>query len=272
MDDPNLPEVEAPEKPWTRYLRVAYFILIGILFSVVTAFAAPSFWYVPVAVLLLVSGFLWLDPRAGASASLPLCLALVFMLIELKPWQWPQPALLDGFVGIVLTLIGLALCLFELLRPDAQIAWKPFAIFTALAFVGFLVDRAFTNRVEIRSFDMSWVADGKDPGGDPADPDSHGQKPIFVFMKIPGALCYDAVFYEPLRQRLNTGEKPTVHVEYNEFRTWGRITSYNVHSIDGLEFNRGRKILIPNPEGYGGTILAATQNGLNQPEPPPCPR
>jgi len=270
------PTVPAPAATWpariSRVLRIAFFILLGAIFSVATAFAAPSFWYVPAAILLFVSGFLWIRPRLGASASLPLCLVLLFMMVVIKFWHWPYPAVLDGVAGILLLMIGAVLCLVEVSRPAGHLETKPFAIVVALIFVGFIADRAFTNRVEVRSLQMNWVAEGKDPIGDPAELSTKGEKPIYVFTNVPRAVCYDVIFSEPLRQRLAALNKPLVKVEYNEFRTWGRITSYNIRSIAGMQFNQGRNVLIPNPEGFGGTMLTSDKTDAVSFDAPPCPR
>jgi len=252
-----------------RILLTLGFLLLGFEFSVFTVQHSPSFWYVPAAALLFFGAFLWFRPRVAASFELPLTLALLLMMLTLAPWHWVANRA-PGLAAIVVLIAAALVCVAQIRRygvTQAALATSVVLLIVALA-----VDRGFTNRVELRGFDMSWTADGIDPVGDPTEVSSKGEKPVIVFLKVGGGFCYDAIFSEDLRRELNSAHKPLVHVVYNEFRTFGRPTGYNIHSVEGMIFNEGRKPVIPNPEGYGGILLAGASADSTDEAPSSCPR
>ncbi|SNS84677.1 hypothetical protein SAMN05421770_102558 [Granulicella rosea] len=249
-----------------RILLTLAFLVLGYEFSLFALQHSPSFWYVPAAVLLFVGGFLWFWPAIAAAFSLPLTLALLLMMLTLGPWRWVANRG-PGFSAILVLLAAAAVCVAQIRRHG--VAQKALTTAVVLLIVALAVDRAFTNRVELRGFDMSWTADGVDPVGDPVEPNAKGEKPVLLFLKVGGGFCYDAIFSEDLRRMLNTEHKPLVHVVYNEFHTFGRATDYNVHSVEGMILNEGRKPVIANPDGYHGILLSG---GDQADAPASCPQ
>jgi hypothetical protein len=65
--------------------------------------------------------------------------------------------------------------------------------------------------------------------------------------------CFDAIFSPELKTQLTATNRPVITVDYNLFKDFGRVRGYNVHSVDGMVFNNGDRIV--RSEGsaaYGG--------------------
>jgi hypothetical protein len=229
---------------------IVYFLLAGLFLTLLASFAGPSFWYVPLGILLSLTAFAWYSPAKGAACSLPPTLGFVFWLIEMRPWQWHEGLVISlGLPAIVFS--ALVLCLFALYKTKPL--WKLTAISVAAIFAALLIDRVFTDRVEVRTVTMQWRVDGRSPNGDETQLGPNGEIPVVIYEQIGGGYCYDAIFSEELKHRLNVNQQNQIKVQYNIFRSFGQETGYNVRTIAGMEFNDDHKSLI-SEGGYGGMI------------------
>jgi len=127
-----------------------------------------------------------------------------------------------------------------------------------LALTSFCVDRAFTNKVEVRTLTMEWTVDGHTPWGEDTELGPHGETPVVIYERIDGAYCYDAIFSDLLKAQLEKSGKQQIKVEYNIFRSFGKDSGYNEHSVDGMVFNEGHKTVV-EADGYGGMTLDSSE-------------
>jgi hypothetical protein len=256
---------------WFILPCVAYFLLAGTFLFFVTSIWGPSFWYVPCAILLALSGLFWLfRPQFGASFSLPLSLVFVIFIWTLRVWSWPG----DRGTALAVTItILLAILLCLLIIKNDGFAPKVFIVSITLVAIAFMVDRLFTNKLEIKTVSMQWTGDGTTPWGDTTQLDPNGKPPVVIYVKVGGSYCYDAVFHEPLKDRLQQFGKKQITVRYNVFKNFGSERAYNIRSVEDVQLNDNRRSLVQDWGGYGGTILASVQDGQKfKSESPSCPR
>jgi hypothetical protein len=256
---------------WFIFPCVAYFLIAGTFLSFLTSIWGPSFWYFPCAILLGASGLLWLfGPRLGASFSLPLSLVFGIFVWTLRVWFWPSDR---GTAIAIATAIFLAifLCLFVITKggffPKAAIV----SLF--LVAIAFAVDRLFTNKLEIRTVSMQWTADGTTPWGEATQLDPNGRPPVLIYVRLGSSYCYDAVFHEPLKERLQQLGKKQIAVQYNVFKDFGSERAYNIRSIENVQLNDDHRSPAQDYGGHGGTLLGSVQDGQKfKSESPNCPR
>ncbi|QHN03170.1 hypothetical protein FTO74_07150 [Granulicella sp. WH15] len=261
--------------PWpSRIFQIfsgTYLFLIGLsLALVLLATGGPSFWYLPAAFLFALSGIAWFRPRLGASFSLLFTLIFFVLLVSLKPWSWPE-ARAKGFAILLVLLLAVAVCLIQISRRGLTLSAVATAAICILLCVA--VDRIFTNRPHIRTLTMDWTADGSTPWTDPIPKGPNGDIPVLIFTVVPNGYCYDAVFSDELRKHLLSLKKNSIRVDYNEFTTFGKPTgTYNIHAVEGLVLNNGRRAVIPTKNSYGGTMMIPTAGMPKTYEPLTCPR
>lgn len=225
----------------------------------------------PCAILLGTSGLLWLiKPQWGASFSLPLSFVFVLFIYTLRVWSWPS----DHGTALVITtaiLVAVLLCFFILTKEGLLPKVLVFSV--ALIAMSIVVDRLFTDKLEIRTVSMQWTGDGSTPWGEATQLDPSGHPPVLVYVKVGERYCYDAVFYEPLKNRLQQLGKKQITVQYNITKDFGSERGYSIRSIEDVQLNDHHKSLVQDGGGYGGTILGSIQDGQTfKSESPNCPR
>ena len=272
--DPLDPPV--PVSPWVaRLLNIfsgLYLFLVGLSIALVLLVTGgPSFWFLPAAGLFALSGILWFRPRVAASFSLLFAILFLSGILTLKPWAWTD-ARPKGFAILVVLLFAVVLCSSAIRRFGFE--WRAFATAIVSILVCVAVDRAFTNKVTLRTLTMDYTLDGTTPWGDPAVPDpTTNTFPVLIYTAVGGSYCYDAIFSEALRQHLQTLNKPTVQVQYSEFSNFGKSTGhYNIHSVDGMVLNNGRTVVVPSKGSYGGTMMMPAMGNPRDMLPVTCPR
>lgn len=252
---------------WFATICCVYLLLFSISAWMMIALGGPSFWYVPCAALLFLSTFLWLNPRRGASSSLPFLLAFVMLLISTRVWDSPGQRWTAFWMSLAL-LLALSMCIAVISATRIAVFWCTLSF--ALIALSFATDRIFTNRVQIRTVQMSYSLDGKTPWSDNTQRDAQGRAPVLVFVRTGEGFCYDAVFYQPLMAKLTASRPNTVQVQYNVFIDFGKERSYNIRSIDGTMLNDENHEIVQQ-DGYGGTTLVPEGDG-HEYVPPKCPR
>jgi hypothetical protein len=265
--------VEEPKSNWWmspafKAVCCTYYLIAGLVLVLLMTFAAPSFGYFPCSILLTACAFFWKWPRQAAAFSLPLVIVFAYSLYVLQIWHWA------GDAGTAIGLIAIVAFFFVpctiVLFLD-RVAWTPMAVAISLVFISFAVDRTWTNKVEVRSVEMGWTADGETPWGGDAQRDAANRPPVIVYVQAGGGYCYDAIFYEPLKVRLKQLGKSKIVVQYNVFKDFGSERGYNIRPVEGFHFNDAKQSLIQDVEGYGGNTLAPSDDGSKY-GPPACPR
>jgi hypothetical protein len=233
-----------------------YFLVIGLAIALVLLNSgAPSFWFLPAALLFALSGLLFFRPRIAASFALLFPLVFLGLLLYLKPWSWPA-ARGKGFSLAFILLLCLGLCLVQIRRHGLATLALVSAALALLVCYG--VDRTFTNRLHITTHTMDRTADGTTPWGDPPTPDPTGQFPVLIYTVVPNGYCYETVYSDDLRKHLLALHKPSIKVDYNEFTTFGSPAGYNIHAVEGLVLNDGRHAVLPIRASYGNTMVIPT--------------
>lgn len=245
-----------------------YYLIAGMALVLLMTFAAPSFAFYHCAILLTLSAFFWKWPRRAAAFSFPFVCVFAYCLYVLEIWHWAGNASTSIGLFCIVTILFVPCSIVLLLD---RIDWKPMVAGGLLVTISFAVDRIWTNKVEIRSIEMGWTADGETPWGGDAQRDAGNRPPVIVYVQAGGGYCYDAIFYEPLKVRLKQLGKSKIVVQYNVFKDFGSERGYNIRSVEGFQFNDAKKSLIQDLEGYGGNILAPSDDGSKY-GPPACPR
>jgi len=240
---------------WTGVVIGLFFCLSGALAILLLLLGTPSFWYFPCAVLWTGFGITWtIRPSLAAGLSVFPVLGIAIMLLQALPNFWRADVLYRVLILCVLAALALIAATFR--KPEAR-RLVPLLISLSLVLAAFLVDRAFTNKVAIHTYSMSWSTNGSAPWGS-VERDERGQTPVVVYRSVGGGYCYDAIFSPELKGKLSDSNRPVVTVEYNVFSDFGRERGYNIRSVDGLVFNEGSRP-VRSSDGYGGYIM----NGPN---------
>jgi hypothetical protein len=228
-----------------------FFCVSGALAILLLLLSAPSFWYLPCAILWTASGFVWMiRPSLAAGLSIFPVLAIAVMVVEALP-NFRQT---DVLYRVLLLCVVVALVLIgaTFRRSEARRV-VPVAISLTLVLLAFVVDRTFTNKLAIHTYSMSWSTSGSAPWGS-VQLDEGGNAPVVIYRSVGGGYCYDAIFSPELKTKLTASGKTAVNVEYNVFSDFARERGYNVHSVDGLVFNDGSRS-VRSGESYGGYIM-----------------
>lgn len=238
----------------SRLVRVSlglFFCLSGALAILLLLLGAPSFWYLPCAILWTACGFVWMiRPSLAAGLSVFPVLAIAVMVVEALPGFRQTDVLYR--VLLLCVVVGLIL-IGATFRSSETRRVIPVAISLGLVLLAFVVDRTFTNKLAIHTYSMNWSTSGSAPWGN-VQLDEKGQPPVVIYRSVGGGYCYDAIFSPELKAKLTASGKTAVNVEYNVFSDFGRERGYNIHSVDGLVFNDGSRS-VRSSESYGGYIM-----------------
>lgn len=96
-----------------------------------------------------------------------------------------------------------------------------------------LINQSHTTRAA-----MHYTLDGTTPWGGSTRRDPQGHPPVLVYQRTgPATYCFDAIFYEPLRQQLLASHPATVAVEFSHYRNYVLARMYAVDSIEGVDLS-----------------------------------
>ena len=208
--------------------------------------AAPSFWYVPCACALVPLGFVWWFCRPSFAAALSVGpLVAAAGLARYLSGTWLVIFIACLIAAVILVLVGI----------HSGPGWK-LPLFISIAFLAaaFCADRLFTNKVSIKTFQMSVALDGKAPWGEVGPEWQDGTAPIVLYRRVGTSYCYTAFKSQELHDRLAQKHSNTATVEYNVFSDFGRERSYNVRSVDGVVLADGKHV-VKDVERFGGQML-----------------
>jgi hypothetical protein len=230
----------------SRILAGTLFTIGGWCLTLVGLLGAPSFWYVPCIDALIPLGFVWwLYPPSLAAALSVGPLIAVGALLRYLSGRWFAIAAVCLIAAVILVVIAL----------HHGRAWK-LPLFISLAYLAsaFGTDRLFTNRVKVKTFQMSIALDGNAPWGQVGPEWPDGTPPLVLYREVNGSYCYTAFKSKELRDRLARKHSDTVTVEYNVFRDFGHSRRYNVRSVDGVLLADGEHV-VKEAERFSGGML-----------------
>jgi len=120
------------------------------------------------------------------------------------------------------------------------------------------------DRISRKTYQANVALNGKGPLGI-ADPPWDGPDAVVLYRTgRRGVICYDAFHSKDLRDRLSGKNGQPVTVEYDTFSTFGKMTGYNVHSVDGMILANGQHVL---REDFAATAgVARTGSGSAGPD------
>jgi hypothetical protein len=99
------------------------------------------------------------------------------------------------------------------------------------------------DRVSRKTYQANVALNGKGPLGI-ADPPWDGPDAVVLYRTGRGGIiCYDAFHSKDLRDHLSGKNGQPVTVEYDAFSTFGKMSGYNVHSVDGMILANGYHVL-----------------------------
>lgn len=228
-----------------RITSVIWFVLAGAYVALIGAFVAPSFWYVSCFYALPIVGVLWAwRPRIAAALSCGPLIAVAALLPHLSG-VW----LFSGIAGLALALLCVILAVEDV--RSVRVALGISLIFLCASL---LVDRLFTNKVLIRSYQVKIALDGDAPWGTVGPEWSGKDKPIVLYRRAGESYCYVAFNSDELRTLLANKNGKAVEMQMNIFKDFGREHAYNVRSVDGLLLASGHRV-VKDAERFGGQIL-----------------
>ncbi len=147
--------------------------------------------------------------------------------------------------------IGALICICATYIASRSVAAIPLPLSFAIVSAGFAVDRSFTNKIQVKTFDVEWSTNGIVPWGETKTVD----QPITIYRRVGGGYCYDSFNSAELRRRLSTVQTPTVKAQYNLIWNFGKLTGYNVRSVaNGLLLNDGYHV-VRDASTEGGQML-----------------
>ena len=213
---------------------------------------APSFWYVPCAVLWAISGLLWwLRPSIAASFSVFPVLGIAVLIVQSLPNFRNTDYSFRALMICLVVALGFIVASFEWTGTRQLL---PLTISFGFVLVAFGADRLFTNKVSIKTFQMGVALEGKAPWGEVGPEWQDGTAPIVLYRRVGTSYCYTAFKSQELHDRIAKEGANSVTVEYNVFSDFGHERSYNVRSVDGVVLTNGKEV-IKDAERFGGQIL-----------------
>lgn len=228
-----------------RISSVILFVLAGTYLALMGAFVAPSFWYISCFYALPIVGVFWAwRPQIAAALSFGPLIAVAALLPYLSG-VW----LASGIAALILAL----LCVIVAVR-DVRSVRVALAISLSFLCASLLVDRLFTDKVLIRSYEVKVALDGDTPWGTVGPEWSGNERPIVLYRQAGESYCYVAFNSSELRHRLANKDGRAVQIQVNIFKDFGREHAYNVRSVDGLLLAIGHRV-VKDAERFGGQIL-----------------
>jgi hypothetical protein len=229
-------------------LRVVVPVLFGVggvCLILLAALGAPSFWYIPCfySLPLLAGVWAW-RPRLGAALSVGPLIS-VAVLLHCLSGVW--------LAFVLLGLLTALPCVFIAAKESGTIA-TPLALSLGFVCASFLADRAFTNKVVVRSYEMNVSLDGIAPWGTVGPEWDDAIMPTVLYRRVGDGYCYVAFKSEELRERLAHEHRTTVSMQINILKDFGKERGYNVRSVGGLFLADGPKV-VKDAERFGGHIL-----------------
>jgi hypothetical protein len=254
MSEVNTQDGGIQGKP-QKALRIAsavYFGVAGVIVSLALSLSGPSFWYVicAYAFTLTAIGWAW-RPSIAAGLSIGPVIGLAFLFQYCAKTVYGL--YLGGILAVAVVFVMLAF------RERAGRNMYPIVVSLVLISLAFATDRLFTNKVYVVTYQMDWSVDGRSPWGD-VGPISESGKPLVVlYRRVGDGYCYDALYSSELRDRLLVTGAHSATVEYNTFRDFGKMRSYNVRSVDEIVFHI-RERVVRDENGFGGHILTGKES------------
>jgi hypothetical protein len=228
----------------SRIVAGTLFTVGGICLTLASLLGTPSFWYVPCVCALIPLGFVWWFCQPSLAAALSVGpLVAVAALLQYVSGRWF--ALLAGCL-----LMAVALVVFAV--RDKHLPTLPLTISLVFLATTFCADRLFTDKVKVRTFQMSIALDGKTPWGQVAAEWDDGTPPLVLYREVNGSYCYTAFKSKELHDRLSLKRSTTV--EYNVFSDFGHTRAYNVRSVDGVVLHNGERV-VQDAERFSGEML-----------------
>jgi hypothetical protein len=224
-----------------------FFLVSGLFIALCLTLSDASFWYLSCALMWTLASVLWfVQPSAAACFSISPVVGVAVFLFKEKGEIASQSPIHEYAISLIFVI---AACVFIALAIELDRRIKPVPAMAGLAVVALsiYVDRHFTNQIEIRTYEMNWSANGEVPWGRTED----AAQPLAIWRKVGANDCYDSFDSQELRKLVLSTSRPTVTVQYNVFRTFGRESGFNVRSVDGYLLNEGKQNVHPGWSGGG---------------------
>lgn len=228
----------------------AVFGLGGVCLVLLSMLGAPSFWYYPCFYVLplLVAFWIW-RPKVGAALSIGPLVAVAFLIRYLSGMMLASAIICLGIA---------ALCIVFAAREPGKIR-VPLIVSLSFLCVSFMIDRLFTDKVAVRSYQVEVALDGDAPWGTVGREWSEDVKPIVPYRQVGDGYCYVAFKSLELHERLASKNGATVPMQINIFKDFGKEKGYNVRSVDGLLLASGKNV-VRDAERFGGQMLGTSGN------------
>jgi hypothetical protein len=230
----------------------------GVYLVVLHLLAGLSFWYLIAIVMILIAGVSgFFDVAAIGGIALPPLIAITPLFLSADIWHKESIGLLValGFAWAA------AVASILLSRTSLGLTARRYLLISSgVLAVGFGIDRAYTNKIQVHSFEMNWAVGKNDPfetGSESLD----GQIKVTVYRQDRGSTCYDSIYSNELAKYLERIRKPTIHVEYELFYDFGKSRAYNVRSIEGMVITKEGYPVLHAAGASGGIIGDASSTG-----------
>jgi hypothetical protein len=245
-------------KALTRVFIALLTLISGGYLLLLCLLVAPSSWYSVAALLVAVSGIAGLFRlEAIGGIALPSLLMASPLILSANVWNKESTGLL---LALAFAWTGALASVFLSGKTFAVKVMKYSAISSVILALGFGVDRAFTNKVQLHDYEMNWSVGSNDPLN--TGPDMiQGQTKVVIYRKDGDSTCYEALYSNELANYLATFKKARVHVQYEVFYDFGKSRAYNVRSIEGMIVTRDTRPVLKVADSQGGTIQGPNATG-----------
>ena len=218
---------------------------------------APSFWWLIAAGTLVIASLSGLFSNAVfAGLAIPALTAIAIASITLDVWN--KASVIFLFVPLGFLGAGAVVAAY-FSRSRRATFWRGVALSFVILAAGFGVDRVFTNKVKVNSYEMQWAIGGGGPIEGPTQ--KHGETRVVIYRPDAGSICYDAIYSTELADYVRQLQKPRLHVEYEVFYDFGKERGYNVRSIEGKLVTKDAHPVLHTGDGEGGMLEGPNPTG-----------
>jgi hypothetical protein len=131
-----------------------------------------------------------------------------------------------------------------------------------------IIGYRLTNRFVRRTYQAYVALEGKEPFADPQwnEPDAV----VLYRTGRNGVVCFDGFHSKDLHDHLAAKTGLPVTVEYDTFTSFGTVTGYNVHSVNGMVLANGYSLVREDFGGTSGSSASRRADGTYLAEPSDC--
>ena len=220
---------------------------------IIIGLAPPGLIYYASAILLMMAvPLFWIwQPPVAACLSAPFVVGLSYMI-----YRYPF-----GSFGRIWA-IELVVCYIVIIAAIVYSKKRIPVLVCMLLLIStwFLLNWRFSRVIAVRRYDMQWNLDGEAPWGGrivdyadkPLPMTENGEALVSIWRPVADGFCWNALYSNEVRDRLQRSGNGTTVVEYNSITDFGNWAGATLKSVAGVPFYEGIRPLRPGANDTGG--------------------